>query len=71
MGSRKQCTHVNESPDPKWDTSMQFLVNDIQDDILCLTVFNKGHYSPDGNVFFFFSTLGYSFSPLVKDEYSS
>jgi len=28
---------------------MQFPVNDIQDDILCVTVFNKEHYSPDGN----------------------
>lgn len=51
MGSRKQCTKVNESPDPKWDSSMQFLVKDVQDDILCVTVFNKGHYSPDGNRF--------------------
>lgn len=49
MGSRKQCTPVCESPDPKWDSSMQFLVKDIHDDILCITVFNKGHYSPDGN----------------------
>lgn len=52
MGSRKQCTQVNESPDPKWDSSMQFLVKDIQDDILCVTVFNKGYYSPDGNIIF-------------------
>lgn len=51
MGSRKQCTPVDESPDPKWDSSMQFLVKNIQDDILCVTVFNKGHYSPDGNSF--------------------
>ncbi|XP_050430286.1 intersectin-1 [Adelges cooleyi] len=47
MGSRKQCTPTNESTDPKWDTSMQFLVKNIQDDILCITVFNKGYYSPD------------------------
>lgn len=49
MGSRKQCTPISESPDPKWDSSMQFLVKNIHDDILCVTVFNKGHYSPDGN----------------------
>ncbi|XP_050533281.1 intersectin-1 isoform X2 [Daktulosphaira vitifoliae] len=47
MGSRKQCTPICESVDPKWDTSMQFLVKNIQDDILCLTVFNKGYYSPN------------------------
>lgn len=53
MGSRKQCTPVSESPDPKWDSSMQFLVKDIQDDILCVTVFNKGYYSPNGNSILF------------------
>lgn len=52
MGSRKQCTQINESIDPKWDTSMQFPVKDIQDDILCVTVFNKGYYSPDGSILF-------------------
>lgn len=57
MGSRKQCTLINESPDPKWDSSMQFLVKDTQDDILCVTVFNKGHYSPDGNHIFFIFVL--------------
>lgn len=59
MGSRKQCTQINESPDPKWDSSMQFLVKDIQDDILCVTVFNQGHYSPDGNGYILFCTINF------------
>lgn len=54
MGSRKQCTQISESLDPKWDSSMQFLVKNVQDDILCVTVFNQGHYSPDGNEYFFY-----------------
>lgn len=49
MRSRKKCTPVNESLDAKWDSSMQILVKNIQDDILCITVFKKGHYYPDGN----------------------
>lgn len=57
MGSRKQCTPVSDSPEPKWDSSMQFLVKDIQDDILCVTVFNKGYYSPNGNSFFVFNLV--------------
>lgn len=67
MGSRKQCTQVNESADPKWDSSMQFLVKDIQDDILCVTVFNKGHYSPDGNDFSLIHIL-HCFSIFIISE---
>jgi len=57
MGSRKQCTQVSEFPDPKWDSSMQFLVKDIEDDILCVTVFNKDQYSPDGNLLDIYNIL--------------
>jgi len=57
MGSRKQCTQISESLDPKWDASMQFLVKNIQDDILCVTVFNKDQYSPDGNLLNIYNVL--------------
>jgi hypothetical protein len=34
--------------DPKWNSSMQFLIKDINEDVLCITVRDKGHFSPDG-----------------------
>ncbi|XP_014247399.1 intersectin-1 isoform X2 [Cimex lectularius] len=30
-----------------WNTSMQFLVKDLREDVLCLTVKEKGNFSPD------------------------
>lgn len=32
---------------PLWDASMQFQVKDLHEDTLCITVFDKGFYSPD------------------------
>ncbi|XP_014616737.1 PREDICTED: intersectin-1 isoform X1 [Polistes canadensis] len=48
MGSQEERTSVvSETDCPLWDTSMQFLVKDLHEDTLCITVFDKGYYSPD------------------------
>lgn len=49
MGSQEERTSVvSGSNCPLWDTSMQFQVKDLLEDTLCITVFDKGYYSPDG-----------------------
>ena len=35
---------------PHWNSSMQFLIKDLHQDILCLTVFDRDLFSPDGEV---------------------
>ena len=32
---------------PHWNASMQFLIKDINQDILCLTVFDRDFFSPN------------------------
>lgn len=49
MGSQEERTGVISGSDcPLWDASMQFQVKDLLEDTLCITVFDKGYYSPDG-----------------------
>lgn len=53
MGSQEQRTGIVSGTDcPLWDTSMQFQVKDLHEDTLCITVFDKGYYSPDGKINF-------------------
>ena len=33
---------------PHWNTSMQFLIRDVEQDILCLTVYDRDFFAPDG-----------------------
>ncbi|KAL6445061.1 hypothetical protein ACFW04_002162 [Cataglyphis niger] len=48
MGSQEERTGVVSGSDcPWWDASMQFQVKDLLEDTLCITVFDKGYYSPD------------------------
>lgn len=54
MGSQEHRTpavHSSISSDPVWNTSMQFLVKDFDDDVLCFTVKEKGNFSPDRKYF--------------------
>lgn len=51
MGSQEERTNVISGTDcPLWDASMQFQVKDLIEDTLCITVFDKGYYSPDGQL---------------------
>ncbi|XP_020278373.1 intersectin-1 isoform X3 [Pseudomyrmex gracilis] len=48
MGSQEERTCIVSGTDcPLWDASMQFQVKDLLEDTLCITVFDKGYYSPD------------------------
>ncbi|XP_011861112.1 PREDICTED: intersectin-1 isoform X2 [Vollenhovia emeryi] len=48
MGSQEERTGVVYGSDcPLWDASMQFQVKDLLEDTLCITVLDKGYYSPD------------------------
>ncbi|KAL0103076.1 hypothetical protein PUN28_018401 [Cardiocondyla obscurior] len=48
MGSQEERTSIISGSDcPLWDSSMQFQVKDLLEDTLCITVFDKGYYSPD------------------------
>ncbi|XP_058804871.1 intersectin-1 isoform X2 [Phymastichus coffea] len=48
MGSQEEQTIVVSGTDcPVWDTSMQFQVKDLHEDTLCITIFDKGYFSPD------------------------
>ena len=38
---------------PHWNSSMQFLIKDLHQDILCLTVFDRDLFSPDGELTIF------------------
>ncbi|CAK9815717.1 ITSN1 [Anthophora quadrimaculata] len=47
MGSQEERTDVSGTNCPLWDASMQFQVKNVLEDTLCITVFDKGYYSPD------------------------
>ncbi|KAM7308926.1 putative Rho/RAC guanine nucleotide exchange factor [Ixodes scapularis] len=48
MASQEHKTHVvSSTTSPQWNTSMQFLVRDLRQDVLCVTVFNKELFSPN------------------------
>lgn len=39
---------VSGTLNPKWNFNCQFFINDVYQDVLCITVFEKGQFSPDG-----------------------
>jgi len=47
MGSQEQKTAVVTGCNPHWNASMQFLIKDVTQDILCLTVFDRDFFSPN------------------------
>ncbi|KAF4533407.1 hypothetical protein B566_EDAN003701, partial [Ephemera danica] len=47
MSSKKQRTSVVAGTNPQWNSSMQFLIKDVQEDVLCFTVFARSHFSPN------------------------
>lgn len=38
----------NDTINPKWNFSCQFFVKDLYQDVLCITVFERDQFSPDG-----------------------
>jgi len=49
LGLQKFSTHAIESGNPKWNTSMQFQIYDLNKDVLSVCLFDRKVYSP--NVF--------------------
>jgi len=48
VGSQEHRTLVVPSSlNPKWNASMQFLIKDLKQDVLCLTVLNRDSFSPN------------------------
>lgn len=49
MGAQEHKTKViNNTLNPKWNASMQFTIRDIDMDALCITVFDRDLFSPNG-----------------------
>ncbi|XP_066975771.1 intersectin-1-like isoform X17 [Macrobrachium rosenbergii] len=47
LGSQVHRTSTATSPHPKWDSTMQFQVKSLTEDVLCITVYDKGYFKPD------------------------
>lgn len=39
---------IGDTLNPKWNFNCQFFIKDLYQDILCITVFEKDQFSPDG-----------------------
>ena len=39
---------VSSTCNPKWNSNMQFFIKDPRQDVLCITVFDKDYFSPNG-----------------------
>ena len=39
---------VSSTCNPKWNSNMQFFIKDPKQDVLCITVFDKDYFSPNG-----------------------
>ena len=53
MGAPSQRTQRTQvipgTCNPRWNSSMQFFVRNLNEDVLCLTVFDKDYFAPNGN----------------------
>lgn len=48
MGFQMQRTKViNDTVNPKWNATMQFIVKNTVEDVLCITVFDRDYFSPN------------------------
>ena len=56
MGAPSQRTQRTQviagTCNPRWNSSMQFFVRNANEDVLCLTVFDKDYFAPNGNITF-------------------
>lgn len=50
MGTQEHKTKVIANTlNPKWNSSMQFTIMDLQEDVLCITVYDRDLFTPNGN----------------------
>jgi len=48
-----QCYTSRHQPDtlnPKWNFNCHFFIKDLYQDVLCLTIFERDQFSPDGGI---------------------
>ena len=68
MGAPSQRTQRTQvipgTCNPRWNSSMQFFVRNANEDVLCLTVFDKDYFSPNGklgdNMFIYYEVYPYN-----------
>ena len=49
MGVQEHRTRViNNTLNPRWNASMQFTIKDPQQDVLCITVYDRDLFTPNG-----------------------
>lgn len=49
MGVQEHKTKVIQATlNPRWNASMQFTIKDLEQDVLCITVFDRDLFSPNG-----------------------
>jgi Ca2+-dependent lipid-binding protein len=51
MGAQEHKTKVIPATiNPKWNQNMQFTIRDVDQDVLCITVFDRDLFSPNGRL---------------------
>lgn len=51
MGAQEHKTKVILATiNPKWNQNMQFTIRDVDQDVLCITVFDRDLFSPNGRL---------------------
>jgi len=49
MGAQEHKTKViSNTLNPKWNASMQFTIRDLHEDVLCITVYDRDLFTPNG-----------------------
>ena len=51
MGVQEHRTKVISSTlNPRWNASMQFSIKDLHEDVLCITVYDRDLFTPNGKL---------------------
>ena len=71
MGSQEHKTSVIANTcNPKWNANMQFFIQNPNEDVLCITVFDKDYFSPNGKKKLLFNFFNYKlFVNLIFTEF--
>ena len=68
MGSQEHKTKViPKTLNPKWNSQMIFTVKDIDQDVLCVTVFDRDFFSPNGKFVYLFVCFFVCFTARCLD----
>jgi len=65
MGAQEHKTKVIPNTlNPKWNASMQFTIRDLHEDVLCITVYDRDLFTPNGQYMYAHCFSLYSHSRL-------